>query len=78
MVSFEWSWPGGFRDSKLKRVTTIAFSRKHITFGDSKVFNAETIYARAVGLQSRARDLDINTLMVHELSPIPTSMFDEH
>jgi len=42
------------------------------------VFNAETIYARAMGWQSRARGLDINTLMGHELSPIPTSMFDEH
>ena len=57
-------------------MTTIALSRKHIKVGDAKVFDMETIYARAMGLQSSARDLDSTRLMRHELSPIP--MFDEN
>ena len=71
MESFERSWPGGFHDS-------IPKSRKHIKVGDGKVFDTETIYARAMGLQSSARDLDTTRLMGHELSPIPMSMFDEN
>ena len=31
-----------------------------------------------MGLQASARDLDTTTLIGHELSPIPTSMFDEN
>ena len=76
--SFERSWPGGFHDSIQKIVTTMALSRKHIKVGDAKVFDTDTIYTRAMGLQSSARDLDTTTLMGHELSPIPTSMFDEN
>ena len=78
MESFERSWPGGFHDSIPKIVTTMALSRKHIKVGDANVFDTETIYARAMGLQSSACDLDTTTLMGHELSPIPTSMFDEN
>ena len=57
---------------------TMALSRKHIKVGDAKVFDTEAIYARAMGLQSSARDLGTTTLMGHELSPNPTSMFDEN
>ena len=75
MESFERSWPGGFHDSIPQIVTTMALSRKHIKVGDAKMFDTETIYARAMGLQSSACDLDTTTLMGHG-SPIPTSMFD--
>ena len=75
MESFERSWPGGFHDLIQK---IVALSRKHITVGDAKVFDTETIYAKAMGLQSSARDLDAKRLMGHELSPIPTSMCDEN
>ena len=78
MESFERSWPGGFHDSIQKIVTTMALSRKHIKVGDAKVFDTETIYARAMGLQSSARDLYTTTLMGYELSPIPMSMCDEN
>ena len=57
---------------------TMALSRKHIKVGDAKVFDTEAIYARAMGLQSSARDLGTTTLMGHKLSPNPTSMFDEN
>ena len=66
-VSFERSWPGGFHDSIPRIVTTMALSWKHIKVGDAKVFDTVTIYARAMGLQSSARDLDTTTLMGHEL-----------
>ena len=59
-------------------MTTKALSRKHIKVGDAKVLDTVTIYARAMGEQYSARDLDTTTLMGQELSPISTSMFDEN
>ena len=52
MESFERSWPGGVHDPIPKIVTTMALSRKHIKVGYVKAFDTETIYARAMGLQS--------------------------
>ena len=57
-----------------KSVTTMALSRKHIKVGDAKVFDTETIYAKAMGLQSSARDLDITRLMTYHLSLCLCSM----
>ncbi|PIK51925.1 hypothetical protein BSL78_11180 [Apostichopus japonicus] len=76
MKTFEKSWPGGFHDTITKTVNTMAATRKHLKVGELKVFDTETIYARAMGLQSGPRSLDANSIMAHELSPYPTSMFD--
>ncbi|KAG1656584.1 hypothetical protein GQR58_023837 [Nymphon striatum] len=79
MELFERSWPNGFHDTICKKVTTMAFSRRHIKLGNAKVFDTETIYARAMVVQSSARDdFTPETLMSYELSPVPTSMFDEN
>ncbi|KAG1656753.1 hypothetical protein GQR58_023745 [Nymphon striatum] len=52
MELFERSWPNGFHDTICKKVTTMAFSRRHVKLGDAKVFDTETIYARAMVVQS--------------------------
>ena len=78
MHSFENNWPEGFHAAIPKLVTTMSLSRKHITVGDTKVFDTEIIYARAMCLQSSSRELNTDNLMCHELSPVPTSMFNEH
>ena len=56
----------------------MADNRKHVKVVEVNVFDTETIYARAMGLQSgqRSLDLDGDSIMAHELSPYPTSMFD--
>ena len=54
----------------------MAVYRKHVKVGEVNVFDTETIYARAMGLQSGQRSLDADSIMAHELSPYPTSMFD--
>uniref|UniRef100_UPI00358EAA80 uncharacterized protein n=1 Tax=Myxine glutinosa TaxID=7769 RepID=UPI00358EAA80 len=76
METFEKSWPGGFHDTITKTVNTMAVTRKHLKVGEVKVFDTETIYARAMGLQSGPRSLDSDSIMAHELSPYPTNMFD--
>ena len=55
---------------------TMADNRKHVKVVEVKVVDTETIYARAMGLQSGQRSLDADSVMAHELSPYPTSMFD--
>ena len=75
METFEQSWPDGFHDTIPKTVVTMANTRKSIKVGDPKVFDTETIYARAMALQSGPRSLNINSLMSHELAPYPVSMF---
>ena len=76
MNAFEKSWPSGFHDTISKTVRTMAVTKNHLKVGDVKVFDTETIYARAMGLQSGPRSLYVDSIMAHELSPYPTSMFD--
>ena len=40
------------------------------------MFDTETIYARAMGLQTGPCAFNTETLLSHELAPYPTSMFD--
>ena len=60
-----------------KSVNTMTMARKNLKIGDIKIFDTETIYARAMCLQSTYRNIDTeDKLIAHELSPYPTSMFD--
>ena len=54
----------------------MADNRKHVKVVEVNVFDTETIYARAMGLQSGQRSLDADSIIAHVLSPYPTSMFD--
>ncbi|XP_078661436.1 uncharacterized protein LOC144905583 [Branchiostoma floridae x Branchiostoma belcheri] len=76
LVSFEKSWPGGFNASLSKLVVTMAAKRKSVKVGNSKVYDTNLIYSRVLGLQ-QSRDIDIKSVLAHELSPVPTSMFDD-
>ena len=76
METFEKSWPGVFHDTITKKMITMADNRKHVKVVEVKVIDTETIYARAMGLQSGQRSLDADSVMAHKLSPYPTSMFD--
>ena len=75
LASFEKSWPGGFNAS-LSMVVTMAVKRKSVKVGNNNVYDMSLIYSRVLGLQ-QCRDIDIKTVLVHELSPVPTSMFDD-
>ena len=52
METFEQSWPDGFHGTIPKKVVTMSNTQKSIKVGDTKLFDTETIYARAVALQS--------------------------
>ena len=78
LTEFEAGWPDSFHSTLSRKITTMGQSKRHVKVGDSLVFDTETIYARAMGLQSSSRGIDTKSLLCHELAPVPTSIFDEH
>ena len=78
MVSFECSWPEGFNASITNKVITMKNNKKTVHFGDNIiVYDTQLIYSRVIGLM-QSRSLDLKDIMSHELSPVPTSMFDDN
>ena len=76
METFEQSWPKSFHDTILPRkVVTMSVGRKSMKVGDAKVFETETMYARAMALQAGSRSLNTDDIISHELAPYPASMF---
>ena len=55
MERFENAWPESFHETIPRVVTTMSVSRKHLKVGQINVFDTETIYARAMGLQTSSR-----------------------
>ncbi len=70
MQEFENSLPTGFNGTINKKVETMAVNKR-------KLYDTNLIYSRVIGLQASSREVDINDILSHELSPIPTSMFTE-
>ena len=54
----------------------MAVKRKSVKVWNNNVYDTSLIYSRVLGLQ-QCRDIDIKTVLAHELSPVPTSMFDD-
>ena len=75
---FEKSWPAGFHGTIQKLVKPMNTKRKNIMVDNKPIFDSEVVYLRAMVLRSAGRDLDIQSLLKYELSPLPTSMFDEN
>ena len=75
MNKFESGWPNSFHAPIKKVVSTMDAAKKHIQIERKKVFDPEVIYARAMALQSTNPQLTSHTLLAHELSPVPSSMF---
>lgn len=77
MTEYESGWPAGFHNTISKGVKTIADGKKHIKIGSKKLYDTTVIYSRVIGIQASSRDIDIQDVMSHELSPVPTSMFQD-
>jgi len=77
MIAFESSLPSGFNAPLSKKVVTMAVTKKSIKVGGKDVYDVNLIYSRVLGLQ-QTRDIDLPTVLKHELAPMPTSMFKEN
>ena len=77
MVEFESSWPEGFHNTISKKVITMSTMKKHIKVGNTQVYDTNLIYSRVMGLQS-SRDISMKDVLKYELSPVPTSMYEDN
>ena len=80
-VTFEKSWPKGFYDTITKSVRTIASATKSSRLGlaGSEAVNVDhtLVYARMMDLLSSSRDIRTNDVLEYELTPVPTTLFNE-
>ena len=76
MEKFISSWPEGFRGTISKKVITMATSKRGAQVNGVTVYNTETIFSRVMCFIS-AGTLKIEDVFGYELSPIPTSLFEE-
>ncbi len=77
MHDYEKSLPNGFYDAIPKKIRTMRSSKKHINIREGKIYDTELIYSRVMGMQVSGREVDIKNIIQHELSPIPTALFEE-
>ncbi len=77
MEEFEKKLLDGFYDPIQMSVGTTADTTKSIQVGISKVYDTNIIYSRVIGLQASSSKVDMEGVMSHELSPGPTTFFEE-
>ena len=76
MVEFEAGWPKSFNKTITKKVITMASTRNKINLDGKPLYDTELIYTRVICLK-QYRDIDIKDVISYELSPVPTSLFDD-
>ena len=77
MKNFKKSLPVGFSDTISAKMKTIADGKKGVKAEKKTVLNPEIIYACALAQWHINPDLDFKKLLVYELAPYPTSIFNE-
>ncbi len=51
--------------------------REKIKIGDANMYDMETLYARLLVI-SQVRDITLSEFVSYELSPVPSSLFDDY
>ena len=77
MKEFEDKWPTGFHEPIKKKMVSMSVTKKTVQVGSSKVYDTNLIYARVLGLQASGREVNIQNVLSHELSPVPSSLFND-
>ena len=76
LSSFINGLPESFAKTIEKKVMVLKKNKKSVRIGDVQVYDTEAIYARIMCLIA-LKQIDLETALNYELSPIPTSMFQE-
>lgn len=74
---FSGAVPDGFHSPIKKSVVTMETLKKRVKVGDVSVFDTEKLYARLLVI-SQSRDIQLSEVFKHELSPVPSALFDEY
>ena len=77
LIDFEKSLPTGFWESIQKNVKTMAVTKKGIAIGPKVLYDTQLIFSRVIGLQASSREIDFKDVLLYELAPLPTALFDD-
>ena len=69
--------PSGFHSPINKKVVTMESMKKKVNIEDASTYDMEKLYARLLIL-SQSRDIQLSDVFKHELSPVPSALFDEY
>ena len=75
-AEFSAALPGGFYQPLKKKVNTMETSKRTIKMGGKNVYGIEKFYSRMLVI-SQKRDVHLQELFQFELSPVPSSLFDD-
>ena len=70
MNDFKRGWPESFYQTLGKLATTMDQNKKHVSVGNTKVYDQDLIYARVIGLISSSREIDFKEVLAYELTAI--------
>ena len=76
MYIFEANWSEGFLGPITKQIVTFTWVGRPLKLGTEMVYDPAVIYGRVIELQLRPRSININDILLHELAPFATAMFD--
>ena len=76
MKEFYATFPDVFY-SPIKKKVKLMKAEKTCAIGDIEIYSTEAIYTRIICLMSTS-SIKIEDLLKYELSPVPTSLFDEN
>ena len=76
MKEFYATFPDGFY-SPIKKKVKLMKAEKTCAIGDIEIYSTEAIYTHIICLMSTS-SIKIEDLLKYELSPVPTSPFDEN
>ena len=77
MQQFMGSIPKGFHTPIKKEVVTMEKVKKRAKIGVANTYDSEKLYARLL-VVSQNRDIHLSEIFKHELSPVPSALFDEY
>ena len=69
--------PDSFHRPIKKEVVTMERLKKKVQVGDTSIYDMEKLYARLLVI-SQSRDIHLSQLFKHELSPVPSALFNEY
>ena len=75
--SFEFSLPEKFYAPLMKLCTTMNSLMKSIKIDDIEIIETAMIYSRVIAVQLTNDTFNMRDVLKYELSPIPTSMFND-
>ena len=77
LQKFRADLPDTFHRPIKKEVVTMEWLKKEVQVGTTNIYDMEKLYAGLLVI-SQSRDIHLSQLFKHELSPVPSALFNEY